>query len=202
MKSKSQIRSLLLGGVLPVIAFTLIEEWKGPLWGTVAGLGFGALEIIYEWRKEGKVSAITWIANGMIFGLGLISVFTQDGIWFKLQPALLVLGMAFVFWGTSFLGRPLLIELAQKQNQNLPPLAIEFMKTLNVRLGFFFVGLSALSVYAAFYWSTTEWAALKGVGSPLLMIAYLVLEILWFRFRDGSAKNLDKPQSPKEMTEP
>lgn len=188
----------MLGGVLPVIAFTLIEEWKGPLWGTVAGLGFGALEIFYEWRKEGRVSSITWVANGMIFGLGLISIFTQDGIWFKLQPALLVLGMAFVFWGTSFMGKPLLIELAQKQNQNLPPLALEFMKTLNVRLGFFFVGLSALSVYAAFYWSTTEWAALKGVGSPLLMVVYLVVEILWFRFRHRPVRNHHASHSPIE----
>ena len=37
----SPLRALLLGGLLPVIAFTVIEEVYGTLWGLIAGMVFG-----------------------------------------------------------------------------------------------------------------------------------------------------------------
>ena len=47
-KPKSQAVALIFGGLLPVIAFTVIEDQYGPLWGTVAGMTFGIGEIIFE----------------------------------------------------------------------------------------------------------------------------------------------------------
>ncbi|MFN7729461.1 MAG: hypothetical protein ACK5P7_09930 [Bdellovibrio sp.] len=96
------MKMLFFGGLLPVIAFTLIEHFKGPVWGTIAGLIFGAGEVIYE---------------------------------------------------------------------------------LNLRLGFFFIAIAALAGWAALAWSTEAWAFLKGLGTPLLMGAYLLIEILIFRCR-------------------
>jgi intracellular septation protein len=177
------MKTLFFGGLLPVIAFTVIEEWKGPVWGTVAGLVFGAGEIIYEWRRDGKVSAITWTSNAFVFVLGLVSIWTQEGVWFKLQPALLVAVLGLWFIMTSFRGTPLLVALSQKQNPNLPPMLLQFFGKLNLRLGIFLLGLAALSAHAAFFWSTAAWAALKGIGGPILMGIYLVIEVIVFRLR-------------------
>ena len=87
--------SFIFGGLLPVLAFTLIEEYHGPVWGTVAGMIFGLGEIIYEKVRFKKVSTITWIGNAMILGLGGLSIISQDGIWFKLQPALFMLSLGY-----------------------------------------------------------------------------------------------------------
>ncbi len=182
-KNRSQMQMLFWGGLLPVIAFTVIEEWQGPVWGTVAGLAFGAGEVIFEWRRDKKVSTLTWASNLFIFVLGIISLVTQEGVWFKLQPAFLVLAMALWFIVTSFRGTPLLVGLSIKQNPNLPPHLLEFLAKLNFRLGIFFLGITALSVYAAFEWSTAAWATLKGVGAPILMGIYLVIEVLILRWR-------------------
>ena len=57
------LRTLLLGGVLPVVAFTIIEETAGILWGLVAGMGFGVAEIIWEWRSRHRVETMTWASN-------------------------------------------------------------------------------------------------------------------------------------------
>lgn len=188
---RDQMKTLFFGGLLPIIAFSVIEEWQGPVWGTVAGLVFGAGEVLYEWKKEGRVSAITWTSNAFIFVLGIVSIYTQEGVWFKLQPAFLVLIMALWLIVTSLRGSPLLVALAQKQNPNIPPEMLAFFGRINLRLGFFFLLVTALSVHAAFYWSTAAWAFLKGVGVPILMGIYLFGEILIFRLR-----NSRKPPPP------
>lgn len=180
---RDQMKSLFFGGLLPIVAFTVIEEWKGPVWGTIVALIFGAGEIIYEWRRDGKVSAITWTSNAFIFVLGIVSIYTQEGLWFKLQPAFLVLIMALWLIVSSLRKTPLLVALAEKQNPNIPAEMKDFFGKINMRLGFFFLAMTALSVHAAFYWTTAEWAFLKGLGVPILMGVYMVIEIVIFRLR-------------------
>jgi intracellular septation protein len=179
------MKALFFGGLLPVIAFTLIEHFKGPVWGTIAGLIFGAGEVIYELKRDGKVSTITLSSNAMIFLLGMISIYTQEGFWFKLQPALLVLAFGIWLIVTHLRGDPLLLALAKKQRQDIPPPLMEFFGQLNLRLGFFFIAMAGLAGWAAFSWSTEAWAFLKGLGTPLLMAVYLLIEILIFRYRKG-----------------
>ena len=93
---RQQALSLFFGGLLPVIAFTLIEEKFGTLAGLAAGMIFGAGEIIYEWVKYKKVSTMTWIGNCLLLGLGGVSLISSDGLWFKLQPVLIEAGF-FIF---------------------------------------------------------------------------------------------------------
>lgn len=176
------MKALFFGGLLPVIAFTAIEHFYGPVWGTVAGLVFGAGEVIFELKRDGKVSTITLSSNAMIFALGMITIWTQEGFWFKMQPALLVLAFGIWLIVTHFRGEPLLLALARKQNPNIPEPLFELFKGINLRLGFFFIALAGLSTWAALNWSTEAWAFLKGLGTPLLMGLYLLVEILIFRF--------------------
>ena len=86
---KQQALSLFFGGIFPVIAFTVIEERYGVVAGLIAGMVFGVGEIVYEFFSQRKVSTMTWIGNGLILVLGGISLFFKEGIWFKLQPAIL-----------------------------------------------------------------------------------------------------------------
>lgn len=171
------------GGLLPIIAFTVIEEWYGPVWGTIAGLIFGAGEIIYEYRTQGKVSQVTLASNTMIFILGFISIWTQEGFWFKMQPALLTLAFAIWVIITSIQKKPLLLILSEKQNPNLSEHLKVFFASLNFRLGFFMLFIAAISAWAALKWTTESWALFKGIGTPILLAAYLLIEILFFRKR-------------------
>jgi len=183
------MKTLFFGGLLPVIAFTVIEHSYGPVWGTIAGLIFGAGEIIWELRRDGRVSGITLSSNILIFVLGAISITTQEGVWFKLQPAILVLAFGIWLLATNWRGQPMLVALTKKQNPHLPEHVVAFLKGLNFRLGLFFFALAALSTWAAFFWSTEAWAFLKGLGAPLLMGAYLIVEVLLFRFRLNSRRS-------------
>lgn len=180
---KAQALTLLFGGLLPIIAFTIVEEKYGPLWGTIVGMSLGLAEILYEKIRLKKVSSVTWISNALILGLGLISIFSQDGLWFKLQPAIFEGFFAFLLWGSAVLKKPLLTEMAFKQNPSLPMEVRPFLDGLTVRVGIFFFVHAVIATWAAFSWSTSAWAWLKGAGVTVTFILYLGLEILFLRIR-------------------
>jgi intracellular septation protein len=180
--------SFFFGGLLPVIAFTLIEDNYGPVWGTIAGMAFGFGEIIFEkWRYQ-KVSNITWIGNLMILALGGISIVSQDGIWFKLQPALFEAFFTALLWGSLLMKKPLLIAMAEKQGTQIPEAAKPLMKGMTFRLGLFFAIHAVVATWAAFDWTTAQWAWLKGVGLALTFAIYLGMELLVIRLQARSRK--------------
>ena len=175
------LRNFLLGGVLPIAAFAIVEQFYGTTGGIIAGLAFGGAEVAWELWKHGKVHGITLLSNGLVLGLGLLSLWEKDGTFFKMQPAIFMLVMAGVFLISSLLGKPFLVEAAKKQNPHLPPFVLERFRGVNVRVGFFFIALAGLSVWSALYWSTAAWATLKGVGLPVLLGAYLLVEVVLIR---------------------
>lgn len=197
MKSKA-FRSLFFGGILPVIAFALIEDHYGTIAGLIAGMVFGVGEIIWEWRTVGRVDPITWGGNGMILVLGGVSLITQNGIWFKLQPALIEAVMAVLLWASVIAGKPFLLAMARKQG-TLPPtmpkpveaVMVGSLTGLTLRLGVFFMAHAILATWAAVKWSTVAWAWLKGAGFTVSMVLYLVVEtlVLRYRVRTGILKN-------------
>ncbi len=178
---KSALLSFFFGGLLPIIAFTIIEEKYGPLWGTMAGMIFGTGEILYEAIKYRKVSTITWIGNLMILVLGGLSIISQDGIWFKLQPALFEGFFALMLVGSVLIKKPLLPLMAEKQGTEINPLIRPMMTGMTFRLGIFFTIQAMLATWAAFSWSTAQWALLKGFGLTVSFFIYLGFEILWIR---------------------
>ncbi len=178
---KKAALSLLFGGLLPLVAFTVVEDRYGPLWGTLVAMAFGAVEIIWEKTSQGRVSAITWGGNALVVGLGLVSIVTQEGIWFKLQPALMEAVIALLLFGTWLAKKPLLLYLAQKQGAAIPESLRAFFSALSLRLGIFFALHAALATWAAFAWSTKNWLFLKGIGFTLSFLAYMGLEIWWMR---------------------
>lgn len=182
-KPKLPFSTLFFGGIVPIVLFTLIEEYYGVIWGLITALIWGVGEIAFELFKYKKVEKITLISNGLIIFLGLISLFTQEGIWFKLQPAIIELGFTFFLWGSLILKKPLFLVMARQQSIELPQEVLEQFPGLTFRLGIFFLIHSLLAVWAAFYWSTTNWALLKGVGLTVSMILYLMIEMIFMRLR-------------------
>lgn len=182
-KPKFPLNSFLFGGLLPIILFTLVEEYYGTVWGLVTALFFGFGELSFELWKYKKISKITLVGNFLIIFLGIISLFTQDGIWFKLQPGIIELGMVLFLWGSLLMKKPLLLSLAQQQNIQLPEVLLKEFPKLTFRIGVFFLIHAVLAFWAAFYWSTTAWALLKGVGLMVTFVLYLIIEMWLLRLR-------------------
>lgn len=182
-KPTTSVKSTFLIGIVPLIAYVLIEEFYGPVAGLIAGIALGVAEIAYEYFTIRKVQSITWISNALVILLGTASLFEENSALFKLQPAIMLGIFGVVLFISSLLRKPFLLELAKKQNQNLPKAFQNALGGINFRASFFLFALSAVSVYSAFHWSTRVWALLKSVGMPVLFMAYLLAEFLVLRIR-------------------
>ncbi len=181
--TKKQTLSLLFAGLLPVIAFTIIEEKYGIIAGLIAGMVFGVGEIIYELIRYRKVSTMTWVGNALLLTLGGVSLISSDGIWFKLQPAIIELGIFGFLFVTWLLKKPFLVLIIEKQNPNAPDFIKERLSGMTLRLSFFMLVHAAIATWAAFSWSTEAWALLKGIGLTVSMIVFLGAEILYTRYQ-------------------
>jgi intracellular septation protein len=173
--------SFFFGGLIPVIAFTVIEEKYGVVAGLIAGMVFGFGEIIYELIRHRKVATMTWIGNGLLLGLGAVSLISSEGLWFKLQPAIMEGFFALAMWASCLMKKPLLVVLAEKQGQQLPDLVKNKLFGVTWRTGLFFATHTGLAVWAALDWSTTNWALLKGIGLTVSFVLYLGAEVFYLR---------------------
>lgn len=180
-KGKQAALALLFGGLLPAIAFTIIEEKYGVIAGLIAGMTFGVGEILFEIIRHHKVATMTWIGNGLLLALGGISLVSNEGIWFKLQPALIEGAFAIALWGSCLLKKPLLSVVAEKQGQTFPDAIKIKLVGITWRTGVFFAIHTGLAIWAALDWSTTNWALLKGVGLTVSFIIYLGAEFFYLR---------------------
>ncbi len=202
------IRQFLLGGLLPIIAFTVIEEKFGVVAGLIAGMFFGVGEIFYEKFSLGKVDPVTWGGNGLLLVLGGVSLVTQEGVWFKLQPSLLEAAFAGLLWGSLWTGRKdrgsLFRSMTRKQGQwemfpeVIRPVMSEAFRGLTFRSGVFLVLHAVLAAWAALHWSTRAWAILKGVGFTVTFMVYLVVETLLLRYRITKSKAKFQPPNLPE----
>ena len=180
---RPQALAFFFGGILPLVAFAIIEDQYGTLAGIIAGMIFGLGEVIYEYVSRRKISTITWASNLMILILGGLSLVSSDGIWFKLQPALFEASFVLFLWGSLLAKKNVIVLLAEKQGQVMPDFLHEKMKGFAFRLGVFFFLHTALAVWSAFHWTTAQWALLKGVGLPVSMVIYVVAEMIIIRRR-------------------
>lgn len=179
------IRQFLLGGLLPVIAFTAVEAFYGTKAGLIAGVVFGVGEMLYEYLTLKRVQWITLASNALVIVLGGLALVEEDGALFKLQPAILVFAFAAFLIVSSLMGKPMLVALVKKQGRVLPPEAESLLGGLNWRLGICMIAIGAVGVHAAYYWTTAAWATYKAVGAPLMMGAYMAVEVLIIRLRRG-----------------
>ena len=177
---------LLLGGLLPIAAFAIVESFYGTVGGLIAGIVFGAGELAWEYKRLGRFQGLTLGSNALVIILGVVSLYEGTGLWFKLQPAIIIFVFAIVLIASRVMGRPVLNEFLKKQNPTAPEQAHEFLKGVTLRMGIFLLFVTAVAVHSAIYWSTAAWASFKAVGAPVLLVAYMGIEVLVIRMRRRS----------------
>lgn len=175
----------LIFTLFPVILFTVVEEWGGLTWALIFSIIYAVIEVSWEWWRHRRPSGITLFSNCMVVGLSGVSYFTQSGVWFKLQPAILELVMAVFLIGSYFLKKPMLVVMMRQQGHQVNQAMEAFFSGLTLRMGFFFIFQATLAAIASFYWSTEVWAFLKSIGIFIMMIGYMLIEVVIYRWRQS-----------------
>ena len=105
---KTELLKKLLPGFLPLIVFVLVDSFLGTFAGIIFAIGFGLVEMALIFYREKRFDKFVLGDTLLLVVLGLVSIYLDNDVFFKLKPALIelifciLIGIS-VFSPTNFL---------------------------------------------------------------------------------------------------
>lgn len=165
---------------LPAIAYWYLEENYPVRIAVLGGLALALLEITIEYFYTKHVHTLSRFNFFLILFLGGLSLLGEEGVWFKLQPALSgwAIGayMAYRLWK----GKGLMLEMMESMPQKspMPPFIFQLMEKHMVIL---FAGYGSFMAFVALVWSTDRWLFWKTIGFYIVFAVFALFEIFFMR---------------------
>lgn len=172
--------SLFWIGFLPVVTFVLlttVSTQKIALW---AALICALLVALFAWLVWGSVDELTLLTLGMIVVAVLLSLKTDNEVYFKLQPAVggaLFASVLFVFY--FILDKPLLSSMFDRYFASTYEKTLrgkisvsmfkDYLQALSLDLMFGFIVHAACVAFAAFRMSRWWWLAVRIPGLYIML---------------------------------
>ena len=174
----------LLFGVLPLIAFVLIDSFAGLKAGIISALLFAVVEVAYSVVVYKKIDEITLGSLALVLIFGYLSYKSGSSFYFKIQPVVLGTIFGMIFLVMQFMDKPLLVVLVDKYQYMFPeqmraqmnnPQYLQFLAKASSVLGWGFLLHAGLVGYSAVYWSNWWWLAIRGIGVYVMMFGCLLV---------------------------
>lgn len=160
-------------GILPLLAFALVDTFLGLKSALIAALVLAVAEVAWSWHYFGELDQISILSLLLIAIFGYLSWKKGHPLLFKLQPSLisLILGLWLLI---SWLNNdPLFNAMAHKYAKLLPqqvqdslsnPHYLELLERITLTTGTGLLIHAAVSAWAAWKLSTWWWLAIRGIG--------------------------------------
>lgn len=180
---KKKTNLFFLISFLPAIAYWYLEATYPVKIALIGGIILSIAEISFEKIYLGHVHQISKLNFFLIIALGGISLFEENGIWFKLQPALSVWFLAGymiyrILKGNGFFNEMMDEMQTGDTNNRLPDF---ILKKFEKNLIIFFLLYGALMGYLAIWSKTSYWAFFKSVGFFIVFAVFAILQVFIIR---------------------
>ncbi len=177
-----QIGSLFIG-ILPLLAFVIVDSFLGLKHALIATAVLALLEVLFTIYYFGEVDFISGLSLVLVFFFCYLSFRKKSDFFIKMQPVLLSLLIGLILITSYFLNRPFLLEFSLKYKALLPSnfaVMLEnphFKKLLS--LSTLTLGFSHFLHAGGVYWSAIKlnnwwWIIMRGVGYYLFMLLGLL----------------------------
>ncbi len=180
--------SVLFFGILPLLAFVIIDSFAGLKSGLLAAIFFALVEAIYTLVVYKTIDGLTIGSTLLVLVFGFLSFKANKDIYFKLQPVFLGVLFGLVLLVTQLLGKPLLVSMTEKYQFMFPessramlvsPTFLAMLARLSGVLAWGFLIHAALVAYAAFRMNKWWWLLIRGIGLYVMMFLCMLL-VQWF----------------------
>lgn len=176
--------SFLLLDLLPALVFVVVESLGNLRWALLATLGSAVFALGYSLYSFGEIDELTVISSGIVVLFGWLALHFDDGVYFKLKPAIINTVMAAVFLVTYSQGSPLMITAAERYGGMLPqpfqqalslPEVRATLERMSLYLGFGLIAHAAVVAWAALRLRSWWWFAARGAGfyAMVFVVAYM-----------------------------
>lgn len=194
MKNKKLGNNLFLTSFLPAVAYWYLDEHYPVKIALIGGISLSILEILFEKFYNKHVHALSKFNFLLIVILGGISLLGNDGIWFKLQPALSFWGVSVFFIYRLKTGKGVFNELIDGMGKaRRPP---EFIiRAMEIQITYLFVLYGILMAILAIWFPTSTWLFFKTAGLYLILGIFMGVQLYLNkkRMQQHLAKNPPPP---------
>jgi intracellular septation protein len=165
-------------GILPLLAFVVIDSFAGMKSALWSAIGFAILEVVYSLYMYQTLDALTIGSFVLVLLFAFFSYRSQNPLYFKMQPVALGVSFAFAFLVFQWMGKPLLIVMLNKYQPMIPSEARTLFQQPNMQgmlgrtshyLGWGFLLHGGLVAYSALKLSNWWWLLFRGIGVYVMM---------------------------------
>ena len=191
--SKISQKNFFLISFLPAIAYWYLEENYPIRIAIAGGLALSVLELSLEYIFTKHLHTLSKFNFGLILFLGGISLLGDEGIWFKLQPAItgVVIGGFLLF--KVLKGKGFFVEMMESMDkENIPT---ELIKPMEIHVAILFSVYGLFMAYVAFYFSTDRWLFFKTIGFYIVFAFFLFGEFIYLRWKVKKVAEIQKKQN-------
>ena len=161
----------------PLIVFVLFEHTMGLVAAIISGILTGAVLVTLQIVREKKISPFTAFIATSVVVFGALDLHYRTGFFVKIEPALGNAVTGFFFLGTVIIGRPIIIELAEKLMGRKLERAHGYLRGWTVVWALYFFLRAAVYVWMAYRLSIDEAMAIRSTVAPLSFGAMFLIEM-------------------------
>ncbi len=174
-------KNFFLISFLPAILYWYLEANYPVKVAVIGGCSLALLEIIVEKIWINHIHSLSKMNFFLMLFLGGLSIFGDNGLWFKLQPMFTGACIGSYILISSARGKSILYEMMNSlgDQKNMVPNFIFNMLERHLALFFIIYGIFMGGV--AFLWSTDYWLFFKTAGFYIISVLFFIFEIIIIR---------------------
>jgi intracellular septation protein A len=161
----------------PLIVFYAFEHLAGLVPAILATTVVALALVILQAVRDKKVSPFTAFIAASVIGFGILDLRYQTGFFIKIEPALGNAATGLFFLGSVLIGRPLLIELAERSIGKNVDKARGYLTLWTVLWSVFFFVRAAVYVWMAYEMSIDGALLVRGIVGPASFLGMFGIEM-------------------------
>lgn len=173
--------SALFSQMLPLLVFLLVDMlFTNTVISIVSAVLFALFQMVFTFRKNGKPDYLVLIDVALIAGLGMVSLFLKNDLFFKLKPAIIELLMAALVFLFSFSKESFILNYLGRFSPAHIPIQKRMVPTIRKMcwgVSLYTLLHAGVVWYTAYHSSRKIWALVSGPGYFVLFIPLVVFLI-------------------------
>jgi intracellular septation protein len=172
----------LLLGILPLIAFVIVDSFFGLKAGLLSAIFFAVLEAFLSWHWFGELDHVTAISVGLVLFFALLSLKFKSELYIKLQPSILSFVLGPLLMITYIKGEPIFLDFLLKYRTKLPqhlqiqienPFFQELVSLYTLYAGIALILFGLVMIPVAIKLNKWWWLGMRGVGFYFFLLMAL-----------------------------
>jgi isopentenyldiphosphate isomerase/intracellular septation protein A len=189
--SKRDLLLKMLPGFIPLLVFILVDEIYGSKPALIFAIISGIFSFVWYLIKDRRTDYFILLDTLLVTILGVISIISDNEIFFKLKPAFIGVVMCVILGLSAFSPLNYILGMSKRYFGQME-FSDEQTKQLRRSLrGMFyvFVVYTILVFYSALYMSKEAWAFISGGLFYIVIVAYFGYEYIRNRFLMHKTRN-------------